>query len=391
MNALDLAASLFAFGYIIRTAIFVLAATVQSRETKEIQGGLSISVVIPAKDEEKVIVDTVRSALAAAIRANVAQIIVVDDGSTDGTLAEIRSMGDIPGLIVISHFPNRGKASALNVALEHATGDVLVTVDADTDLERDALVRIAAPFADHRVIAVAGNVKVRNRGAFLQILQSIEYIGSLAIDRRAQDLLASITTVPGAFGAWRVDSLKACDGFPPDTLSEDTDLTLAVGISGGRIVYAADAIAWTEAPDTLAGLFRQRARWLRGNLQCLARHGPAWYRAPAGYFFLGLPDFAWRQAGAFITLSLALIWLLSSFDWLAGAAPFVAGFAALLLLDVAVLFWAHRLDNERFSLTHGIVWRLLWPWFLLAVFILVATRIVFRRPSQWARVARRGR
>jgi cellulose synthase/poly-beta-1,6-N-acetylglucosamine synthase-like glycosyltransferase len=123
--------------------------------------------------------------------------------------------------------------------------------------------------------AVSGNTKVGNRGGLLGRWQHIEYVSGFNLDRRMYEVLQCTPTVPGAIGAFRRDTLREVGGVSGDTLAEDTDLTLAIGRTGKRVVYAEDARAWTEAPSTLGGLWRQRYRWSFGTMQAVWKHRDA--------------------------------------------------------------------------------------------------------------------
>lgn len=368
-------AALFGFG-LARTAALVVLAIAHASRAAPGPHRVRLSILIPAKDEVDVIAATVQSALSAAERADVAEIVVIDDGSVDGTADAIPRH---PTVRIVRNERNLGKAEALMVGLQATTGEVIVTVDADTRLDSDALVRITAPFAAPEVTGVAGNVKVGNRAGWLGALQSIEYVGALNIDRRGQAALGCITTVPGAFGAWRRASFHATGR----TLAEDTDLTLSIGIAGGGIVYAADAIAYTEAPDTLRGLYRQRLRWLQGNLQCLGHHAPSWPRASWRYAMLGLPDFAWRHLGAFALLPVSLAWAPTNGLDL-GLSVVVGATSGLLALDVAVVGFAHVLDREAPDPVALVAQRLTWPLLSWVVFVGVLARWATGR-SDWTR------
>jgi cellulose synthase/poly-beta-1,6-N-acetylglucosamine synthase-like glycosyltransferase len=167
---------------------------------------------------------------------------------------------------------NAGKAAALNTGVEQTDGEIVVMVDADTLFEADTLRRLVRPFADPAVAAVSGNTKVGNRSGLLGRWQHIEYVIGFNLDRRMYDVLQCTPTVPGAVGAFLRDVLGDVGGVPRDTLAEDTDLTLAIGRAGKRVVYAEDARAWTEAPASLGALWRQRYRWSFGTMQAVFKH-----------------------------------------------------------------------------------------------------------------------
>ena len=228
-----------------------------------------VSVVIPAYNEAAGIAATIRSMVMSRYRGRI-EVIVVDDGSSDGTAAIARNLR-IPYVRVISQ-ANSGKPGALNRGIAEARSDILVLVDGDTIFQSDTLGRLIAPLADRDVGAVSGNTKVGNRRGFLGGWQHLEYVMGFNLDRRLFDMLGTIPTVPGAIGAFRRAALAAVGGISTDTLAEDTDLTMALCRSPWRVVYAPDAIAWTEAPSTLRQLWRQRYRWSYGTMQAMWKH-----------------------------------------------------------------------------------------------------------------------
>ena len=232
-------------------------------------GELSVSVLIPAFNEAKVIA-SVRQILASTHRK--VRIIVIDDGSTDGTSDVVRASfaGDQRVSLVTTQ--NGGKARAINFGLAHADGDIIVVLDADTQFEPQTISRLVRWFADPAVGAVAGNAKVGNRLNMLTRWQALEYVTAQNLERRALATLGCITVVPGAVGAWRREAIVKLGGFPSNTLAEDQDLTIMVQRAGYKALFDQQAIAWTEAPDTMDGLAKQRFRWAFGTLQCLWKH-----------------------------------------------------------------------------------------------------------------------
>ncbi|WP_127145596.1 glycosyltransferase [Pelagibacterium montanilacus] len=237
------------------------------------QRDLKVGVVVPAYNEEKVILKTIHSLLESNY-ANMT-IVVVDDGSRDNTY-EIcaRQFADHP-MVSVFRKPNGGKAAALNFGFEKLDCDVVVALDADTVFLPDTVARLAAHFRDPRVAAVAGNAKVGNRNNLLTRWQAVEYITAQNLDRRAFEILNAITVVPGAVGAWRRDAVLDAGGFTTDTLAEDADLTIRLLRAGYRVSYEPRAIALTEAPERTGQLFRQRFRWMFGMLQVAFKHRSA--------------------------------------------------------------------------------------------------------------------
>ena len=230
----------------------------------------SVSVIIPAYNEQKVIGKTVRAVLGNHYQP--VEVIVVDDGSKDGTYSEAQRLFGNELRVKILHQENRGKAAALNLGIEASKGEILICLDADTIFMADTIAKLVRHFPDKRVGAVAGNVKVGNSINILTYWQEIEYITSQNIDRRAYSHLNAITVVPGAVGAWRRDAVLGAGSFKSDTLAEDMDLTWRIRKNGWIIKNESDAYGFTETPDTVRTLFKQRFRWTFGTLQCLWKH-----------------------------------------------------------------------------------------------------------------------
>jgi peptidoglycan-N-acetylglucosamine deacetylase len=233
----------------------------------------NVTVLIPAYNEEAAIVNTVQSALACDYPK--LEILVVNDGSTDRTAELVNAnFSREPRVRLISQ-PNHGKPSALNHGLAEASGEIIISIDGDTIVDPEAIPRLVRHFADPKVGAVAGNVKVMNRNRWLTRWQALEYITSQNLEKRAFDLLNCIPVVPGAVGAWRTELLRANHGFSGDTVAEDTDLTLTIRRNGWKILYDEDAIGRTEVPETVEALIRQRFRWTFGTMQAVWKHRDA--------------------------------------------------------------------------------------------------------------------
>jgi cellulose synthase/poly-beta-1,6-N-acetylglucosamine synthase-like glycosyltransferase/peptidoglycan/xylan/chitin deacetylase (PgdA/CDA1 family)/spore germination protein YaaH len=271
------------------------------------------TVLIPAHNEAKVIVGAVHHVLAGDY-PNI-EVIVVDDGSMDGTSDLVGAHFHADPRVKVITIANGGKAAALNCGLKQACGDVVVALDADTHFQRDAISRLVRWFKDPSVGAVAGNAKVGNRINVITRWQALEYVTSQNLERRTLAALGCITVVPGAIGAWRREALERLGGFPIDTLAEDQDLTISCQKAGYTVLYDSTAIAWTEAPDTIKGLAKQRFRWAFGTLQCLWKHREVTLRPSYGALgLIAMPQtwlFQFLLTLASPLVDLALIWQLA--------------------------------------------------------------------------------
>ncbi len=303
----------------------------------------AVSVVVPAYNEAAVIAATVRS-LAASDYPSSLEIVVIDDGSTDHTAVVVERLA-LPCVRVVRQ-ANTGKAGALNSAIANARHDIIVSVDADTVFEPETLALLVGALAAPDVGAVAGNTKVANRDRRLGRWQQIEYVIGFNLDRRLYDVLSCMATVPGAVGAFRREALEEVGLFSSDTLAEDTDVTIALGRAGWRVVYEARAIAHTEAPGSLLGLWRQRVRWTHGTMQSVCKHRAALRGECRGHIGRrGLPYLLVNQVVAAVLAPsidvLALYGLL-----VLGALPTAAALIAYNALTLALAAYAFRLDGE---------------------------------------------
>ncbi len=241
-----------------------------------------VAVFVPAYNEEKVIVRTIRSVLNSDYKN--LHVIVIDDGSSDRTAQVAREAyaAEIAaGRVVVLTKPNGGKAAALNFALDRIEEDIYVGIDADTVIAADAIGKLIPHFEDPTIGAVAGNAKVGNRVNLWTRWQALEYITSQNFERRALDLFHVVTVVPGAIGAWRTAPVKAAGGYPLNTVAEDADLTMNLLEQRFKVIYEDRALAFTEAPIDAKGLMRQRFRWSFGTLQAVWKHRAAFVRNKA--------------------------------------------------------------------------------------------------------------
>ena len=259
---------------VLRTfAITIFALIQQRRDSRHPATGFipSISILIAAYNEEKVVEKTLQSVLNTSYSGDLL-VWVVDDGSSDNTagIVEVFSQKDRRVRLICQ--ANQGKALALRNGLSLITDDIVVMLDADTRFQPETLMRLVQPLQDVTVAAVSGHAKVGNLRSFIARCQALEYICGFNLDRRAYQYLNCITVVPGAVCAVRKSAVFQAGGICTDTLAEDTDLTLSLHRRGFRITYVSDALAFTEAPETVATLARQRFRWAFGTIQCLWKH-----------------------------------------------------------------------------------------------------------------------
>ncbi|HJQ25513.1 MAG TPA: glycosyltransferase [Blastocatellia bacterium] len=348
----------------------------------------TVAVIVPAYNEAKVIVQTITSLLASDHPPHF-EIVVVDDGSTDATYSRVKeAFGDEPRVRLFTK-ANGGKPAALNFGVARTEAEIVIALDADTIFARDTMSKLVRHFADPQTGAVAGNAKVGNRINLLTRWQALEYITSQNLDRRAFNLLNCVTVVPGAVGAWRRELVIEAGGFTHETLAEDADLTMAIRKMGYSIAYEDEAMALTEAPDTVRGFVKQRYRWMYGTLQAAWKHKDALFRPRYGALgFLALPNvFIFQVLFPLISPAMDLLMLVTavttavdrwqhpaefSADSLKRALFYYAIFMTMEFLAAALAFILERKENRRL-----LVWLFLQRFFYRQLMYYVAIKSTF--------------
>jgi cellulose synthase/poly-beta-1,6-N-acetylglucosamine synthase-like glycosyltransferase len=275
-----------------------------------------IAVIAPAYNEELTVVESVRSLL--ALHYPNFEVLLVNDGSKDATLARViaefglKKVGryidssvthqpirgfyanpDLPQLLVIDK-ENGGKADALNAGINAARSNLFCAIDADSLLEPDALLRVVRPFIDYpdKTVAVGGTIRIANgctidsgrimRVAlprnFLALVQIMEYLRAFLMARLALGQMQALTVISGAFGLFSRQRVVEVGGYSHATVGEDMELVIKLHRHMRdlklpyRIDFIAEPVCWTECPEDLGVLGRQRSRWQRGALECFFKH-----------------------------------------------------------------------------------------------------------------------
>src|SRR5438309_7122654 len=387
-------------------AIIDRRRTTKNYATPEYQPRLT--VLIPAYNEEKVSVRTIRSVMMSNYK-NI-RVIVIDDGSTDRTYEVARQAYPLDiasGRLTVLTKPNGGKADALNYALDRIDEEIYVGIDADGVIAHDAISNLVCHFANPEVGAVAGNAKVGNRVNLWTRWQALEYITSQNFERRALDLFNVVMVVPGAIGAWRTSAVRAGGGYHPDTVAEDADLTMNLLEQGYEVIYEDRALAFTEAPVNMDGLMRQRFRWSFGILQALFKHrGAITKRRAMGLFALPntlifqivLPLVSPLIDLMFVVGVLQYFWDKYFHPEAASAASFeklLTFFLAFLIIDFAASALAFALERKH-PASKGDAWLLFHIWIQRFTYRQVFSVVLFKtikraidgKPFNWDKLDR---
>lgn len=278
---------------------------------------LPVSVVLAAYNEETVIARTLRSILASDYP--ITEVLVVDDGSSDSTADEVRLVASEDPRVRLLQQPNGGKSTALNNGVRAAAGEVVVTLDADTVMTSGTIARMVRHFALDEagtLGGVAGVVRVGNRSRnMLTRWQGLEYVSQIGLDRSAQDALGAISIIPGACAAWRRTAILEAGGYSTDTLAEDCDLALSLHRHGWRVTQDDEALAYTEAPETVDALLTQRVRWTYGTLQAMWKHRSMLFRRHSGWLgWFVMPNYVLSFAFPIVFLPLVAFMALAAVE-----------------------------------------------------------------------------
>jgi poly-beta-1,6 N-acetyl-D-glucosamine synthase len=306
-----------------------------------------VSIIVPAFNEGPMIAQVLESLL--AVQYPRFEVIVVDDGSSDQTFLRalpFRRRAEVQYRVLTKS--NGGKFDALNHGIAQARGEIVVCIDGDSLLHPDALRHCVAHFADPRIGAVAGNVRVANRGTGWSALQALEYVVGYGVAKRAQSAARAVAIVPGPLGAFRKSALSQVNGYDGDTFAEDFDLTMKLLGAGWHIVYEPRAVVFTEAPERTLELLRQRYRWTRGSLQVLRKHARKLatpLRDPlrfAGLCYLALECLALPA----LHVAAQLLFVAGGL-WLGAHSLVIYWWLQLILLECAVIAFCVAVEGEK--------------------------------------------
>lgn len=304
-----------------------------------------VSILIAAFNERDFILDTLASIEEQHYPGGL-EAIVIDDGSTDDT-AQLVEGRNYPWLRLIRLDSNLSKSAALNRGLSEARFDVVITLDADSYLHRDALRNLLERyFIDPPgTRAVAGTVLVRNsRENWVTRAQEWDYFHGIAAVKRMQSLYHGTLVAQGAFSLYEKGALQEVGGWA-DCVGEDIVLTWAMLARGWRIGHAEDALCFTNAPDTLKAFIHQRRRWARGLMEAFRRHPRILLVGRMSTFFIGWNLlFPWLDFVYTVFFIPGLIMALFGYYWIAGPMTL-----ALLPMALLINLLMYRVSGKMFG------------------------------------------
>ena len=323
-----------------------------------------VSIIVPVYNEEKVVTESIKSLL--DLNYSNYEIIIINDGSTDNTKKVTEALvgyqkGRLSDIkISLINKPNGGKAQALNAGIKYSKAEIVLCMDGDSQLAPDSIKVAVRHFSNPEIGAVAGNVKVINRGKLLTDLQALEYIEGLNMARSAQSFVNLVNIIPGPIGLFRKKAIEEAGFYSSDTFAEDADLTLKTLANGWKIYYEPNSISYTEAPEKLHELLKQRYRWTRGIIQSIRKHKKLMINPTINF---GDTFIMWTMAYE------ALIWpvmnIAANLFFIVAAIFF--GFTSLIffwwaglcLLDLVTALYCIAVEKEEFRLVpYSLIYRM---------------------------------
>ena len=311
-----------------------------------------VTILVPAYNEGAVIQGSIRSLLGLDYPRY--EVVVIDDGSRDDTYQKARVFEGDHGraLVRVITKKNGGKSRALNTGIAAANGEFVLCMDGDSALHPATLRKAVRHLvSDDAVAAVAGSVKVVNRTNMLANLQALEYVEGLNMVRSAQGFFRLVNIIPGPIGIFRRSVLLEIGGYDHDTFAEDCDLTLKLLTAGWQVKYEPEAVAYTEAPEKLLDLLKQRYRWTRGILQAIKKHKRKLWDPRTGFgitftlWYMIFEGILWPSLNVFAHVLFIFI-----AAYYGTALPLVIWFAQLTVLDLAAALYCVVVEEESLML-----------------------------------------
>ena len=314
----------------------------------------SVSLIIPAYNEGPNIAKTLQSVLATKYSGK-KEIIAINDGSTDDTERIIKMFAKKYKEVRLMKTNHIGKAKAINAAIKKSRNEIFVILDADTEIEKDAVEKIVQPFSNKNVAAVASTLRVKMSNNILTWFQQFEYAISTGW-RYVVDNARGSCIVPG-FCAFRKSTLKKVGGLKGDTAVEDYDICMYLKKAGYEIRMIPEAIAYTKTPDTISGWVNQRVRWIRGTLQVIRKHNDVLFnRKYAGVGLYSIPTQMYWFFHALIYLPIVFYQIFGGYwQWFASQGNYisaeVAGYFIKWFTTYGMIEFMYNIGISAYPLT----------------------------------------
>jgi biofilm PGA synthesis N-glycosyltransferase PgaC len=323
-----------------------------------------VSIIVPVYNEEKVVKNSIKSLL--ELNYSNYEIIIVNDGSNDKTKQVAESLvgfqkglrGDVKVSLIDK--PNGGKSSALNAGIKHSKAEIILCMDGDSQLSPDSITIAVRHFTNPEIGAVAGNVKVLNRRKLFTDLQALEYIEGLNMARSAQSFVKLVNIIPGPIGLFRKKAVEESGYYSDETFAEDADLTLKILANGWKIYYEPNSISYTEAPEKLSQLLKQRYRWTRGILQSIRKHKKLMFNPTINFGDTFILWTMFYEALIWPAMNIAAnLFFIVAAIFFGLASLIIFWWAGLAFLDLVTALYCVAVEKEEFRLVgYSLIYRM---------------------------------
>lgn len=370
---------------------------------KDIKWFPTVTIIVPCFNEEHTVDHTIHSLLNLDYPKDKLSIIVVDDGSTDGTRHRLARFENNPQINVLFK-KNGGKYTALNLALERVQSDLVGCLDADSFVNSDALKKIVPFFDNASIMAVTPSIKVHNPTSVLQYVQKIEYSWGIFL-RRMLSSLGALYVIPGPFSIFRAQVFRELGGYRQAHHTEDLEMALRLQKNHYKIVNSHGAHVYTSAPIQFPALYKQRVRWTYGFLNNVMDYKEMFFNKKYGHIGLFILPIAtssifsilyiagralWNNlSSAFDALvkfqTVGFTWKSPTFDWFfinTGIVPFLT--LSTIILTLVILYLSIKLAEGKFRLTKGIFYYLTIYIFIVPLWLTKAVfSTIFKKQINW--------
>jgi cellulose synthase/poly-beta-1,6-N-acetylglucosamine synthase-like glycosyltransferase len=352
-----------------------------------------VSIIVPCYNEEKVLKASIESLVKQTYPKY--EILVIDDGSSDDTFLMAKNMEFNNGDVRLKAYtkPNSGKADALNFGIERAKGELFLAVDADSKLSSDTIELMVEYFQDEKIAAVAGSVYVTNTDNLWTKLQALEYVQGLNLVRNGQAYFKLVNIIPGPIGMFRKEAVERIGMYKDDTYAEDCDLTLRLIEAGYKIDYEIDAISYTEAPESLLDLLKQRYRWTRGILQSILKHKRKLFSLYSHFsismvlWYMLFEAIFWPIASILANIFIIYVSLASGYGEM-----LLYWWIIFTILDVSASIYCVSVTKERMKLVlYSIYYRIFFINIINIAKVLASVEEFFGIEMSWGKLERKGK